>query len=370
VSFAEKVRKVISKQWDIPIPPGDCGIEIEIEGDGLPQGRITKAFSGKGDGSLRNGAEYVSIPIPRKDVGVEVDRLRAALEKAGSRFQPSYRCSTHIHENYADKTFHDVLGAYVVWALIEPTIFRAIPAGRDGSLFCVPSYDTGDIPGFIERVCKDISNDFRSGFQPRGKYASQNITRLGPGEHHALGTLEYRIFPYSMDGETVQTWCDWLGAIKDVVSEAKDETFLSLVRYAEQNPIPFLSRVFGKCPVPKEDAGSLVDFGARQAYEIARVINAAYKMKAKAEPAKKKSFLNIPAGEINPIMEGFINDFVEVAPAEPVNPFPRAPDAPRVAVGAAGQRRPIGAARRRAQRDGERAAQQRVLEAGRRRFPG
>lgn len=343
MSFEEKVQTTVGRQWDIYSPKGDCGIEIEIEGDNLPQGLITKNFVGKGDGSLRNGAEYVSGVLWRREVGREVNLLQTTLGKVGAVFQPSYRCSTHIHENYVNETFHSVLGAYVIWALVEPSVFRMIPAGRDGSLFCVPSYDAGDVPTFIDRFCKDIAGGFRNGFRPRGKYASQNITRLGPGEAPAIGTLEYRIFPYTMDGDTIQQWCDWLGNLRGIVAAEKDPTFIGLVRWAEKNPLDFLGRVFGKVPFSKEEAGNLVDFGARQAYEIARVINAAYKMKVVKE--RKKPTLMV--GDEMPM---HIDEFIprvaeaEVAPAEPVNPFPPARPArrnepPVEAVAGADQRR-------------------------------
>lgn len=271
--FTEFMNKTVGQQFRLKSQKGMFGVEIETEGHGLPAGAITKYFVGKPDGSLRDGMEYVSGVLNRETVYEHVNELRNVLTAVGARINPSYRSSTHIHLNVIDNTFRDVLGMLVMWALIEPIVFRLMPPGRDGSLFCVSSYDSGDAADFTERFCSEISGNFINGFTPRGKYSSLNLTRLGPSDHHALGTLEYRVFPTTMDGVQIQTWCEWLFQMKRQVEGAKDDSFLTLVRYAEQNPVPFLRGIFGELPIPEGEAGDYVDFGARTAYEIARIID-------------------------------------------------------------------------------------------------
>jgi hypothetical protein len=299
--YAEFMNTKVFEKFNTRVPKGDFGIEIETEGAGLPEGKITAEFVGKADGSLRNGMEYVSNPLAGKEVHLAVENLRWALDKKGARVNPSYRSSTHIHVNYADRTFKDVLGTLVVWSLVEPVAFRLLPPGRDGSLFCVPSYDTGELSSFVDRFCTDVGRNFYNGFNPRGKYSSLNLTRLGPGEGNALGTLEYRIFPTSLDGKTISQWCTWLRNIRDVVAAEEDPSFLTCVRRAEAEPKEFLSKVFGECEFDREVAGQLVDFGARTAFEMARVIQRHVKEKPKTREKQGKPaaddafFMNVVA---------------------------------------------------------------------------
>jgi hypothetical protein len=274
--FTEYAKHTVAQQFGLRSPKGDVGIEIETEGRNLPHGKVTGSFQGKEDGSLRNGMEYVSTPIFAKDVTERVDNLAGELRNKRAEVNPTYRSSTHIHVNYCDRTWNDVLNTMVIWALVEPVVFRMMPPGRDGSLFCVSSYDSGDLAGYADRFCTEISQNFEMGFHPRGKYSSLNLTRLSD-----LGTMEYRVFPSSIDGKTIQQWTDWVMNIREMAGKGEP---LWLVREAEQNPLPFLREIFGDTHF--DDAGQYVDFGARSAYEVARVINK--HMKAPAPKVRQK----------------------------------------------------------------------------------
>lgn len=352
--FTDMIKTPVADHFKLKRRIGDVGIELETEGNFLPEGAVTKAFHGKQDGSLRHGMEYVSGVLSRKDVESEVNNLFAALAKNGAIINPSYRCSTHIHENYLDCTFGEVLGTYICWALIEPLIFRVIPAGRDGSLFCVSSYDSGDLPQYFERLCEGLSSKYHD-WHPRGKYSSLNISRLGPSDAPALGTLEYRVFPLSQDGATVQQWCNWCGNIKSFVRESmsEDPSFVTMVRWAEANPLLFIEKIFGVLPQlpPRNETAELIDFGARQAFELARVVSTALRAKPKEKEKKKKyaldDLMEAHARVIldDPVQEIRWDQPVEVAPAQPVGGF-RARQRELAALGAAPARP---ARRRRAQ---------------------
>lgn len=284
MDFKERLDVTIAKQFKVRSPAsGNFGIEIETEGDGLFQGQITDQFQGHPDGSLRNGMEFVSVPLPLGDVPGAVNHLANTLGRMGVRLAPTYRSSTHIHVNFCDRTLKDLLGLMILWATLEPIFMRLMPKGRDGSLFCMSSYDCGDLAEYVDHFCTDILNGFSRGFRPRGKYSSLNITRLAPWDGaRGLGTVEFRIFPSSMDGQEIAKWCGWLQRLVDIVTEYKaDDGFIGLVREAEQNPLPLVERVFGEFPLPAYDIPGYVDFGARSAYEVALVVNKFYKKKPK-----------------------------------------------------------------------------------------
>jgi hypothetical protein len=349
--FVENIKNTISKTFGLGSPKGEFGIEIETEGRDLPDGRITKTFTGHTDGSLRNGMEYVSIPIDHKEIETCVNNLRGELTgKYGAVIAPTYRSSTHIHQNFTSRPWSDVLGTTILWTMVEPLVFSIFPH-RDGSLFCMSSYDTGDMTKNISEICDELGYNFGNrGFRPRGKYSSLNMGRLGD-----LGTLEFRVFPSSVDGGEISRWAKWLVNLREIVQAEDDKSYLTLVKVTEQNPFPFVERLFDGFPVAQHTVPPLIDFGARQAYELARVVNQKMREKVKPREDKKgKKPFNIPAGELRIEQHGRLadmlviddvipNDFPipqlgdavpEVAPAQPVPGFQRRRNA---AVG-----RPVG----------------------------
>lgn len=327
--FSEKIKGTVAQAFRLSSPKGQFGIEIETEGVDLPQGKITKTFEGKPDGSLRHGMEYISKVISHEAVEPSVNDLQEALNKYGANIRPSYRSSTHIHMNYCDKSFQDVLGMMVLWSIVEPVVFRQME-GREGSLFCVSSYDSGELPQFIDLFCKDIASNFNlRGFQPRGKYSSLNISRLGPNEYAALGSLEFRVFPTTLDGSRIKTWCNWLVNMARIVREQEDGSFLDMVSWAEQNPHALLTGIFGELPLntPRHMAADLIDYGARTAYEMARVIKKHLSEKEKPE----RKGLDVKARRlpdmdrviiIDDILDGPVQE--EVGPDQAAHPFPLA----------------------------------------------
>lgn len=256
---------------------GTFGIEIETEGQ-FPGIISHKQWDVKNDGSLRNGLEFVSKPV--KDVRAAVTGIGEVLKASGAVLNPSYRCSTHIHYNYQSRTFKDVCALMIAWAALEPLFLRQMPPGRDGSIYCMSGYDTGDLPFFFDQFCNDIRTSFRLGFRGRNKYSSLNILRL-----QDLGTVEFRIFPSSIDPEKIGTWADWIVNL-DTLSQKYDD-MLKMVRYIERNPVTAAAMVFGgKVPVSDDECGLLIDLGCKTAHEMARVFQ---KVQARPAVAAKKS---------------------------------------------------------------------------------
>lgn len=256
---------------------GTFGIEIETEGN-FPGIIAAEGWDVKTDGSLRQGLEFVSKPT--KDVRSAVTKLSLSLVEAQANLNPSYRCSTHLHYNFQQKTFKDVCGIMIAWAALEPLFLQQMPPGRDGSIYCMSCYDTGDLPMFFERFCEDIRQNFRHGFRGRNKYASLNILRL-----QDLGTVEFRIFPTSMDPQEIGTWADWIVNLDNLTQKYGAKDFLSLVRWIERNPEEACLTVFGKLPFDKDTTSQLADLGCKTAYEMARVLN---RTMAKGQPAARK----------------------------------------------------------------------------------
>jgi hypothetical protein len=280
----------VGETFGLKSPKGRFGIEIELEGENLPDLVLppaNKLWSAKGDGSLRHGMEYVSLPVssPRDTVNVLADYLNTV----GAVVNNSYRCSTHIHYNFIDKTWKDVIGTVIAWQIIEPLFLKQLP-GRDGSIFCMSAYDTGDMPLNFGRFCDELNRQFKHvGYEAvcRQKYSSLNLTRL-----RDLGTLEFRVFPPSIDGKEVRKWCTWLDNLVALVEKTDSENFAKFILEAEKRPEDFVTAIFGELPVSGPELGAWVDLGCKTAYELVRIFNTEKKKKVRVKKVKE----TIPAG--------------------------------------------------------------------------
>lgn len=277
----------VGATFGMPDPKKKFGIEIELEGERLPEHLPEGKWHAKLDGSLRRGMEYITKPTntPQDDV----TSLETMLAQNNAVIKNSYRCSTHIHYNFVDKTWKDVIATIIAWNIAEPLFLRQMPPGRDGSIFCMSAYDTGDLPIVFNKFCSEIHQQFKYvGFQSvcRQKYASLNLTRLGD-----LGTLEFRIFPPSTDGRQVRKWCVWLDNLVNFASKVKSDGFAEFVTRMEKNPETCAFEIFGMDAEAfnKVELPALVDLGCRTAHELVRVFNASSKKK----PRVKKPLFSV-----------------------------------------------------------------------------
>jgi len=265
-------------------PKKKFGIEIELEGENLPDILPEDtAWYAKQDGSLRRGMEYVTKPTntPRDDVNA----LSVMLTERKAIIKNTYRCSTHIHRNFVSKTWKDVIATVIAWNVAEPMFLRLMPPGRDGSIFCMSAYDTGDLPLMFTRFCEEMQAKFNHyGFQTvcRQKYASLNLTRLND-----LGTMEFRIFPPSVDGPEVRRWCMWIDNLVNLTEAVPAEHFGGMITQWEKEPMVFARNIFGEVPIGEAEVAALVDLGCRTGYELVRIFNNSLKKKKKDKSVKQ-----------------------------------------------------------------------------------
>lgn len=304
MSFGKNVLRTPSKIWGCGLANAEVGIEIELEGSGF--GNCT-GWNTHNEGSVQ-GIEYVTKPTQIDKVKGLVDKLRLKLEQDMATVRHTHRTSTHIHMNVSQFPLSTVLGFMTVFVMFEPLLMRLCGSQRDGNLFCLSSYDTGDIAGFMSRFCKSIDRMDNYGLSPqRGKYSSLNILRL-----QGLGTLECRCFPSTLDGDTVTKWCRWLQKMLDIAKAEPDKSFRSLWKTIRLNPNHYAIEIFGSDAFSVPDAAGHIDFGTENAYELTRVLKHWYakpiedKATVKAAPAKKARLSSATALTPNQINEWFV----------------------------------------------------------------
>lgn len=310
--FSKNVQTTPNKLYGCGSLSAEVGVEIELEGGGFEN---CPGWSTHNEGSVQ-GIEYVTKPVTIDKVKGLVDKLKAKLESDGALVKHTHRTSTHIHVNVSCQPLSTILGFLTVFVMFEPLLMRLCGNQRDGNLFCLSSYDTGDLSGFMSKFCKNIDkmHNYGLSFQ-RGKYSSLNILRMAD-----LGTLECRCFPSSLDGEEVSKWCRWLKTMLDMAANDPDKTFRSLWKTVRHNPMHYAVKVFGMDAYQVPDAASYIDFGTENAYELTRVLRHWYSKPEKKEeevPAKKfgKAKINLNPESLNDFAQMFSTPTPSVSPA-------------------------------------------------------
>lgn len=181
------------------------GVEFELEDVSDSHDEQPEGYERHGDGSLRNGVEYVfEEPLPRQ---ATVDAITEMEEFLSTReYSTSERTSTHIHLNMLDSNSSRRLAStmFALVYMIEPAIFRAADENRKWCGYCQP---LSDMPQ--QRVIDLLSDDdsrFRTGALGEGhadKYFGLNMKSLS---RH--GTIEFRYFPGWQGKAAALRWID------------------------------------------------------------------------------------------------------------------------------------------------------------------
>lgn len=293
IMFTDLAKQPVYEVFGRPKKVADVGIELEVEGNHLPG--AAPHWQAKQEGSLQGGVEYITKPIKADVVETYVNNLnKYIVNEVGATIIPSYRCSTHIHVNVGTELLSDALGFAVIFTMFEPLLLTLCGNQRNGNLFCMSSYDTGEIIHSFDNMIGYLDKIKTHGYgYERGKYSALNFGRLAD-----LNTMEARCFPLSMDGATVSKWCSWLLSMRDMAVAEPDKTYRELWKKVRQNPSWYAQKVFGFDTHQVPNATHLIDMGTETAYELTKVLKKWYNKPPKKEksifPKKKVDYDNIP----------------------------------------------------------------------------
>lgn len=247
---------------ELSATPGIFGVELEIEGSRLPsevRGWVTHQ-----EGSLRGEArEYVTDgAYSRASVATAMDFLEATFAQVRAEPSDSYRAGTHVHYNMQSRTVDEVIKAMIRFTLFEPVFLKLCGARRDGNLFCLSSYDTGDLHLWLDAYYQKVQAGGNAlNKLARGKYSSLNTDCLT-----RFGTLECRTFPTMWTKDRVLDAVD----LMDSLLKATDETPRQLLTRAKSEPIQLLREIFGSRQLPW-DHQSLLSFGVEQSFLLVEI---------------------------------------------------------------------------------------------------
>lgn len=248
---------------------GRFGVELELEGDGFPIQELTPGWHVHAEGSIR-GSEYAtSVPHNLDGIRDRINNLNEVFRMHGTRINLTHRGSTHIHFNVQREQLIHILGLMILFTIVEPVFLRLCGNERDGNLFCLPSYDTGDIHLHFERLLTHICNPRETHFPPRGKYSSMNINPI-PRQ----GSVEFRTFPSSNDPEKVIQWCTWIENMMTMVKRQHDLSFRDIQMEFKHRP-ETVNLLFGPVEELIQPHGlyELIGIGLQNGHEMRRLLS-------------------------------------------------------------------------------------------------
>lgn len=258
------------------------GIEIEVEGRNLlnEADRVVN-WNITTDGSLRGeGYEYVlKGPLNITAAKTALKAMEDALKARGSVVNDAHRGSVHVHINMQNRTIEQVFTTLYLWMIVEPLWVHMCGPQRDGNLFCLPSYLSGDLVFYGENLLKCLRDDAFFDLNSRGKYSSINTDAL-----ITFGSLEFRTFPSQTKAEVLSGWLDWCNNLCNMGSDIEISDLTKVWKGAKANPRKFFTMIFGKdLPFKDSELDEILDAGIDSASGMILVAQQHVQLKVKTE---------------------------------------------------------------------------------------
>lgn len=186
------------------------GIELEMEGPGVPRVEPPTNWDSKRDGSLGpHGVEFVSRQAFNFDrTELMLRRMKQALDDSHTTPDCTVACSSHVHMNVQDLEVVQVLNIATTYYILEDYITRLAGPERQGNLFCLRLSDS-EVP--LERLRMSIEE----GLFPRGINEDVRSSALNLCSLATFGTLEFRAFRGVNDPMELLDWVTILQKIRD-----------------------------------------------------------------------------------------------------------------------------------------------------------
>lgn len=169
----------------------------------------------KEDGSLRNGIEAVSVPMPES---VAAERLQHIYRWAAAcGYGTTVRCGMHIHVNMGGRTPDALRDVLYTYALAEPYLFGVAGESREENIYCVPWYtDPVQYNAGRRTVRRMLAGEGPTSHIMQGfganKYSALNLLPLSN-----LRTIEFR---HLQTPATAEDAIRWLRLVSTVVESA------------------------------------------------------------------------------------------------------------------------------------------------------
>lgn len=215
---------------------GRFGIEVEVEGQNLPQ-EIPQQWIAEKDNSLRGeSAEYIlRVPLDRKEASNAIMELKDALSKSTLSF--SHRTSVHVHVNVSEFTRNELLVFLYLAYLFDSVMYQYAGRKIAGNRFCLRLIDAQDTVRFLERLASE-PNRIPLPQNEQAKYAAVNIVPIGK-----YGSVEFRAMAGTMNTIRLRNWLAMLEKLVDF--SQKYSTIEEMMASFNNDELTFVKNVFG-----------------------------------------------------------------------------------------------------------------------------
>ena len=252
--FGKRKHALPASCDELVLPMAKIGVEVEVEN--IPESIDVPVFwRTHGDGSLRNGIEFVTDGgLVGKDLtdGVRI-LCKYLTDKKFSEGIP--RAGIHIHMDVTDMNDrHDkellfLISAYI---LAEDIFFKFAGEWRARTGYCEPLYFArGDFASLRSLLCnwdkmteENLKQLLIGADSGDGRYLSKyQAVNLLPMT--TFGTIEFRHLPTTFDPQRIITWINMILSLKRFAHSLDEEADIPRM-FSVIRPRPFFERVFGR----------------------------------------------------------------------------------------------------------------------------
>lgn len=253
-----------------PAKSGLIGLEIECEGDNLPE-IDTQVWRSERDSSLKkaNSYEYVlREPIPLNKLGKALLSLKGAIEENNGSIDESVRAGVHVHINVQDMHVMHLFNLIVLYLTLEEVLVASCGSNRQGNLFCLRASDARYLINRIVSAIKAKRLNFL--FTDDIRYASINLKAL-----YQYGSVEFRAMRSTPNFKLIEDWAYVLAKLKESASlfESPEQIMFNV---SDMRARVFIKTYLGELSKPfleYENLEELVRNGVDNAQDVAYCVN-------------------------------------------------------------------------------------------------
>ena len=254
----------VRKHLGLPVTNGLLGVEIEIEGDNLPNN--VGGWLSHNDGSLRGEAiEYVlPKPLDELDAKKSLHKLWDSFKGNGANINDSFRAGVHVHLNVQDMNPTELFTLITLYFVLEGPLTRFCGQEREGNHFCMRSSDAEYLTYLIAEAAKH--NDLYRLQTNQIRYSALNVTSL-----FKYGSIEFRAMRSTKNIQPISDWLSIIAQLKKASYTFADPIDV-LNAISDGGEEYFLERVFGKHVgkfIYQADLGKSIRTGLLNAQDIA-----------------------------------------------------------------------------------------------------
>lgn len=227
-------KNVVFKDHELLPGVGNIGIEVELENlhKKFEQWPRPDGWVLKGDGSLRDGMEYIfDGPQSGDDALSSIKAIAKAFGENG--VDPTFRCSTHIHLDVRDMEFVKYERLVLAYMVFEDVFFDHCQPHRRQSNFCIPFLANDWLSNLFGRKVLAARTDGRK-FQGASNWPKYSALNLQVTAN--FGSIEFRGMHGTVDEAELIALSQRMLYLKRYVMEDKSETHHEFLdRLLEEN---------------------------------------------------------------------------------------------------------------------------------------